>query len=93
MCHQPDGPADAEIDLRHGTPLADMGLCNVIPKRDTFEAEGEFLLSPGRPNQSVLVERMLSLGRDRMPPLGSHVVDQRGVNILGDWIQGMAACP
>jgi len=93
MCHQPDGPADAEIDLRSTTPLAETELCNIEPLRGETGIENPLLIAPGEPTRSVLLERMRIRGDDQMPPLGSNIIDGFGSAMVGAWIQEMSGCP
>jgi hypothetical protein len=92
-CHQPDGPSDAEIDLRETTPFAETKLCNVEPLQGDLDIQNPLLLAPGDPARSVLLQRMLIRGKDQMPPIGSNLVDRFGSAMVGAWIQEMAACP
>ena len=92
-CHQPDGPGDAEIDLRYQTRFALMGLCNIVSDRDTLNIADGLLLKPGQPEASVLYERMLRRDKHRMPPLGSDLADADGLRLIGDWIRAMETCP
>jgi hypothetical protein len=36
---------------------------------------------------------MKSTGDERMPNIGTHVVDELGVNLVESWILAMDACP
>lgn len=91
QCHRPGGPAP-QGDFRFGTaPSA--GYCGKAPQAGDLGVAGAQLLKPGRPDASLVVLRMQSLGPARMPPLASHVVDAAGVALLREWIAGMTACP
>jgi uncharacterized repeat protein (TIGR03806 family) len=92
-CHLPEGAANATLDLRATTPLAEMGLCNVEPAQGDLGIEGARLLVPGDPGRSILLQRAARRGEDQMPPLGSNSLDLKGVLLLEAWISGMAACP
>ena len=92
-CHQPDGPGDAEIDLRYDTTFSQMGLCNVISDRDTLDIVGGLLLKPGQPEASIVYERMRRRDKHSMPPLGSDLADAEGLRLIGDWIRAMETCP
>ena len=50
-------------------------------------------LTPGHPELSTIWLRMQTLGKGRMPPLASAVVDQPALDLVGDWIDGVQACP
>ncbi len=92
-CHRPDGPANARIDLRATTPLAETGVCDVAPAQDDLGITDARLLAPGDPTRSVLLQRMLRRTRERMPPLGSSVIDVYGTGVVGAWIQSLEGCP
>jgi len=71
-------------------PLEDAGLCGVSP---VGSDAGEVLLAPGRPDESVIIERMRERGVGRMPPLASHRVDEHGVALVEAWIRSLDGCP
>ncbi|MEZ4437175.1 MAG: PQQ-dependent sugar dehydrogenase, partial [bacterium] len=92
-CHRPDGPANADIDLRAATPLAATGLCDVAPGQGDLGIADARLLAPGDPERSVLLRRMQTRGEKQMPPIASTLVDPFGTALVGAWIQMMPSCP
>lgn len=92
-CHLAGGAGQGGLDLRYDTPLADMHLCEVAPENGDMGIAGSVLLRPGKPEESVLLSRITSLDGARMPPVGSTVVDQEGVEVVRRWIQELTACP
>ncbi len=92
-CHRPEGIANAAIDLRATTPFAETGLCDVAPAQGDIGIDDARLIAPGDPTRSVLLQRMLKQTRERMPPLGTSVIDVRGTGVVGAWIQGIEGCP
>lgn len=92
-CHQPGGPGGGDMDLRMATPLAETGVCNRAPSGDTLGLTNPVIVSPGDPDQSILVLRMEDLGQQRMPPLASSLVDAEALSVIRQWISGMNACP
>jgi hypothetical protein len=66
-----------------------MDIVNVKPAHGDFGISGAKLLVPGHPEQSVIHHRMAMTGLGRMPHIGSRVVDERAVRIVGDWIRQM----
>jgi uncharacterized repeat protein (TIGR03806 family) len=94
-CHQPSGPTPTNLDLRHGTPVGDMEACDVAPKKGDLGVDGAILLSPGSPETSTLLDRMLALPASghRMPPLGSSQIDPLGTSVIHDWIDTLEQCP
>ncbi len=85
-CHQPGGPTPVSLDLSFGTPLVDTGALDTAPSAGDLGLASARIIAPGDRARSVLWERMRRLDGDRMPPVGSHVVDELGVALIGDWI-------
>lgn len=93
MCHRPDGgPARAPMDFRFEKSFADTRSCNVASGVEDIGVAGAKIIVPGKPEQSLVSIRMHVLDGNRMPPLGSKVVDEKGTKLIDDWIRG-AACP
>jgi uncharacterized repeat protein (TIGR03806 family) len=92
ICHRPAGEYGS-IDLRWGTAFADMKLCEVVD-RDMVNVP-KYRLVPGDPAKSTMSFRMHTLNMDRMPKVGSLVVDTAGAKLVDDWITGLPAnsCP
>lgn len=93
VCHLPGGTGLGAIDLRYDTPLAETGACGTTPIHGDLDVEGALVLTPGRPEASVLSLRMHTLDANRMPGLGSHVVDPAGTALIDTWITDLAECP
>ena len=91
-CHRPNGGARGNIDLRASTPLAQTGMCNAAPTTDTLGLPDAKILSPGKPQSSVLLARMAATDGRRMPPLASRVVDSAGVSLIESWIRSVSSC-
>ena len=90
MCHRPDGPGNANIDLRFQTPTDLTKMVNVPPAQSDLAGAGSKILKPGSPEESTLWQRMVSLGQGRMPTIGSNVVDKQGVELIEKWIKSLA---
>ena len=86
QCHLPGGSGRGEFDARIETPTR---LANLIRGEvlDRLGDEQNRLLVPGEPDHSVLLQRIMTLGSARMPPLASNRVDERAVALLPEWIQ------
>lgn len=94
MCHFPDGPGNARIDLRAGVSLADSGTCDVQPAQGHLGlGDAARIIAPGDPDRSILLERMKRRGEGQMPPLATHVVDAESVALIERWITGLQGCP
>lgn len=89
QCHRPGGDTGVELDLRHGTALADTGALDAPPQRGDLGVSGARIIAPGDRERSVLWLRMQRLDETRMPPLASHVVDEQGLETVGRWIDGL----
>jgi uncharacterized repeat protein (TIGR03806 family) len=91
-CHQPGGPGGGDMDLRMATPLSVAGICNTAPLNDSLGLINPVIVSPGNPDQSVLVLRMEDTGAHRMPPLSSTVVDTQALAVIREWIDQLTDC-
>lgn len=92
MCHRPGTSVPTSMNLLAGTPLASTGTCNVDPGSGTLGLTNPKIVSPGAPDSSVLLARVNALDANRMPPLGSHVVDSAGAALLRSWIADLTSC-
>jgi uncharacterized repeat protein (TIGR03806 family) len=89
ICHRPGGPTPTDIDLRFATPIDDARLLNVRPSGGDLGLIDAFRIKPGVKESSVLWERLRRLDGTRMPPLASHVVDERALALIGEWIDAL----
>ncbi len=93
QCHQPNGPTPSTMDLRANTALAAMNACNALPQAGDAGLGAEArLINPGNAARSVITERMKHRDALAMPPLGSLRVDDDGVALIAEWIDGLAGC-
>lgn len=90
-CHRPNGGSNSPMDLRYWTSLTDSGLCNA-PSDPTQWPNGTLLVKPGLAAESLIWMRTTSL-QDRMPPIGSQVVDDAGTGLIEAWINSLGSCP
>ena len=88
-CHRPAGPTAVNIDLRAGTAETSMNLFDVTPSDGSLNLPDERRAVAGVKESSTLWERMRRRDSYAMPPLGSHMVDDAGVTLIGDWIDLM----
>ncbi|NQD36576.1 hypothetical protein HPT27_06035 [Permianibacter sp. IMCC34836] len=91
-CHRPGGNTPVQLDFRYETPLAQTQVCDQPPALGSLGLADARLLAVGAPERSVLLARMRALDANRMPPLGSHVVDQQAITVLTDWIRSLNNC-
>jgi mono/diheme cytochrome c family protein len=107
ICHRPGGQL-ADIDLRFTTSFKDTGLCNQQVSHSDSSLPGyptSIRLVPGKPTQSTISYRMhdtvtgfcgpqpQTCTNDRMPKIGSYMVDPDGTKLIDDWITSIASCP
>ena len=87
-CHNAGGTVPAQWDARSSLPLFETGMINGIAGNG-IENPGDRLIVPGLDQRSVIVHRAAARnGYSRMPPLGSNTIDQEGVQLLTEWING-----
>ena len=85
-CHIPAGGGNARMQLRYSTKLEDMDVMSKFPQHATFELARPRIVSPGEPDQSVILARLSRRGRGQMPPLVSKRVDTEAVELFRQWI-------
>ena len=88
-CHIHAGGGNSKMLLSLGTANDQMSLIGARPQHDTFGIQNAMLVSPGAPDQSVLLSRLNRRGRGQMPPLVSGAVDDAAVALFREWISGM----
>ncbi|MES2683109.1 MAG: PQQ-dependent sugar dehydrogenase [Pseudomonadota bacterium] len=90
QCHQPGGPTGTDMDLRLTTPTASTRMVGVAPTGGDLGIAGAQRIRAGNKVQSLVWERMRRLDSNRMPPIASHVVDEAGLALIGQWIDAGA---
>jgi uncharacterized repeat protein (TIGR03806 family) len=91
-CHRPSGPAPSDLDFRYTTALASTNACDITPTLGNLGIADARIIAPGSAARSVAVARVNRVGTDAMPPLGRHMIDTAGVQLLTAWIDGLANC-
>ena len=77
------------------TPKAaarDTGLCDTPPLYGDLGVAGASLLAPGDATRSLVALRMRANDNNRMPPLGSDVVDETAASMIDEWISALPDC-
>jgi uncharacterized repeat protein (TIGR03806 family) len=95
-CHRPDGQAVNWLDFRYDTTLKNTGACGVDPMKGTVGVTGAQILKPGMPMLSTIWLRMHAAymgDKTRMPQLATYVIDDKGTQLVSDWITSITACP
>jgi uncharacterized repeat protein (TIGR03806 family) len=85
-CHLPGGPTQANMDLRFDTDFDDMNVCDVDPLLGDLGVAGAKIVDPTAPSTSIMSLRMHATNGDRMPPLGTEIVDPQGTALIDAWI-------
>ena len=92
-CHRGAGPTQSNMDLRFSTLRANMNVCSIDPSFGDLGIAGAKLLMPGRPDLSILPTRPARTDPlERMPPLGTSVVDSLAVEVLESWVRSASVC-
>ncbi len=92
QCHRPGGPTPSGMDLRFETPLAQAGICNVVPASGNLDISNARLVAPASAARSVLFQRMVRRDSFQMPPLGTNVADTEGATLVAAWINALGNC-
>jgi uncharacterized repeat protein (TIGR03806 family) len=95
-CHRPDGQAVNWLDFRYDTTLKNTGACGVMPMKSNVGVNGALILKPGVPMESTIWLRMHAPwtgDKTRMPQLATYVIDDKGTQLVSDWITSITACP
>jgi mono/diheme cytochrome c family protein len=87
QCHRPGGTV-AYFDARFDTPLPQQQLVDGTVLIDQG-IDRPRVLSPHDIWRSIAYMRVNTNGDIRMPPLARETIDERGVQLLGEWIQSM----
>ncbi|MEL7499584.1 MAG: PQQ-dependent sugar dehydrogenase [Planctomycetota bacterium] len=89
MCHRPNGPGNANIDLRYTTNDAETKMFDLPPAQGDLGIEEAKIVKRGDPDKSTLLKRMETLSVGRMPTIGSNLVDEDAVSLIREWIQSL----
>jgi glucose/arabinose dehydrogenase len=90
QCHRPGGVARGEWDARATTPLSLAGLLDGPLSEIEGDADNR-VVAPGSLEHSMLHSRISRIGRGRMPPLATSVIDQAAVTLLSQWVTNSLA--
>lgn len=88
-CHVAAGGGNARMELEFTTPLEDMKILDEYPQHATFGFRQPRIISPGDPDQSVMLARLSRRGRGQMPPLVSRRIDDAAVALFREWIASL----
>jgi uncharacterized repeat protein (TIGR03806 family) len=88
-CHRPGG-VPGLFDARYDTPLAKQNLIHGPVTIDLGIANVR-AITPGDPERSMILKRIVTLKAVTMPPVAHHVVDAEAVDLLTAWIRSLPA--
>ena len=83
-CHRFGGGGAVNFELTFESDLKKV--IDVPPTRGDFGIQDAKLIALKQPKKSTLLFRMAKFGKDRMPHIGSELVDVVGVNLIYQWI-------
>lgn len=88
-CHRENAggavPSVMNIDL----PNDKMHMVDQRPTRGDLALARARVINPGAPFNSAALFRVSATGRSRMPYIGTRIVDDPGIALLREWIQGL----
>ena len=64
-------------------------MVDVLPGAGGLGAVDARIIATGERSRSVLWLRMARMDGNRMPPLGSRLVDETALDLIGNWIDGL----
>lgn len=92
-CHRKNGggavPSYLDIELS----LKESRVLDQSPIQGGLGLPDPKVIAPGDPARSVLLYRMASTGSGHMPHLGSHLVHDRGLRLVHEWIASLQQNP
>ncbi|MCY3758809.1 MAG: PQQ-dependent sugar dehydrogenase [Acidobacteria bacterium] len=89
QCHVQAGGGNSQISLEFSKSLQDMKMLDLEPLHHKFDIPDARLVAPGDPDRSVLLHRMATRGRGKMPQLATSLVDRQAVELIREWIRRM----
>jgi uncharacterized repeat protein (TIGR03806 family) len=91
VCHVTNGGGNAKMALKYDETIEATKVIGVAPLHGSFGLADAKIIAPGDPFASVLLYRFAKLGSGRMPHVGSRLTDQRGLDLMHDWIVNFRA--
>jgi len=89
-CHRHSGAGNASLRLNFAHPVANMHAIDRLPEHGPVDRPPQTkLITPGDPDNSLLLRRMELRGPPQMPPLGSQLPDTVGIQLIRQWIAEM----
>jgi glucose/arabinose dehydrogenase len=92
-CHRHEGGGNSRMDLSPWLTGESRHLIDEVPQHGGFGMPDARLIVPREPGRSVLPVRMSGRGAGQMPPVGTRVVDPRGLGLIYRWLASGADGP
>lgn len=90
QCHNPQGVAPGQLDMRYSTALPQMNLVGIAPTQGNLGIADAQRIFAGDRRRSILFKRMESLDPQiRMPSLATSVADENALENIGAWIDSL----
>lgn len=89
-CHRRHGGGSVQLMVNADLPTSETMMIYEKPVRGDLALTDARVISPGKPEQSVLLARIARSGNGHMPMIGAREVDPHGFRVLWDWILGEA---
>ena len=89
VCHRFNSGGGVPSRMDIDTVIQEAQLLNAKPVQGDLGLPDARVIATGDPARSVLLYRMATAGRGHMPYLGAHLLDDRGILLLRDWIAEM----
>jgi putative heme-binding domain-containing protein len=89
-CHRRHGGGSVQLMVNADLPMAETLMLDARPVRGDLGLADARVISPRKPEQSVLLARIARSGNGHMPMIGAREVDPHGFRLLWDWISGEA---
>jgi hypothetical protein len=92
FCHVKEGGGNSRMELDVATSTKEAGIVGVRPMHALVGATGGCIVSPGKPKDSMLFDRIQRRPPKEsggMPPLATHAVDERAVRLIEEWIRSL----
>lgn len=90
-CHGPGGILGHRPNFRFHAKPKEMAAIGRKPRQGWVGPEDSTLIEPGDSSRSEVLSRMIIRGDRQMPPLGTNLVDEAGVDLIRKWIQRQGA--
>jgi glucose/arabinose dehydrogenase len=91
VCHQPGGASRSFFDARITTPLDQAGIINGSLAAGDLGIAGAKIVVPGKPDKSILYQRLKATDFFRMPPVQYHNQPSPILPAVEQWIRSLTS--